>query len=371
MPASWSTQYSTAQAPGLAPLTLWWEFADEGKLPAPLSSNYALTALLPLAMHKGLDLHVAGQVDRILLDNLEEAVAAWTLWRPDLFQHIRLSADQISVQAPRPEQPAALMYSGGVDANFALVAHKEALLGHRQRLIDTAVLVHGFDIPLQDATWFETAFRHALPVLQQFDCQLLRVRTNWREVDVNWEMSHGFGIATVLHQLDGRHGSGFWAADEPYHKEVIPWGNNSISNPLLSAGAHPLRAIGAGYTRSQKIGVIARHDVIRQHLRVCWRQPRNHLNCGICEKCVRTRLALLAHGHDDSAFPGALTPALIEQLHIGNRIQFELMQDVLDIPDSRLPAPLLAALTRRLGDGISPTGRKRRWWPVRVGRSPQ
>jgi hypothetical protein len=211
-----------------------------------LSANHAFTALLPLAMHEAADLHVRGTVDRTLLENLEEVIDAWTLWRPDLFRRIHISADSVTQGCPRPGNDAALMYSGGVDANYALIAHKNALLGHRNRDIRAAVMVQGFDIPLAHGEWFATAKQLARATLDHVSCPLVEVQTNWREVSVDWEMDHGFGITSVLHQLDATFAHGLWAADEPYNREVIPWGSNSISNPLLSGRGFSIRTVGGG-----------------------------------------------------------------------------------------------------------------------------
>lgn len=348
---------------GRKELRLWWRFSGNTLVQPPNSANHALTALLPLAMHEGADLHVRGTVDRTLLENLEEAIDAWTLWRPDLYRPIRISADEVTCATYEPEARAALMYSGGVDANYALVAHKERLLGHRNRDVGTAVLVHGFDIPLSEEQWFAQAKQHAEPILDHFDCPLTVVQTNWRSISVNWEMAFGFGVTTVLHQLERDHGSGLWAADEPYNREVIPWGSNSISNPLLSGGTFPIRCVGSGISRAGKIGVIGQHPIIREHLRVCWRRPQNGQNCGVCEKCVRTRLALQAYGYGDTpAFQGVLAPDMVSKVRIDSAVQFDLMDEVRTVPDSRLSPELQKALNTRLSQYQQREQDQHRWW---------
>lgn len=334
---------------GTREVSLWWRFSGGQAKRAPATCNHALTALLPWAMHHHADLHIHGVVDQTLLENLEEAIDAWTMWRPDLYRRIRLSADQAATMTPDRSAGAALMYSGGVDANYALVAHKEGLLGQRNRDVRTAVMVQGFDIPLSDERWFSVARKHALPILDHFNCPLTEVQTNWRSICIDWEMEHGFGMAAVLHQLGNSYGAGVWAADEPYNREVIPWGSNSISNPLLSSDGFPIRCVGAGINRSAKIGIIGKIDCISTHLRVCWRHPDNGLNCGTCEKCVRTRLALRAHGiHSSTAFEGEVTPDMVTNIVLANRIQFELLEEVVHIPGNQLPAPLMRALHARL-----------------------
>ncbi len=300
-------------------------------------------------MHHGVDLHIRACVDQTLLENAEESIDAWSLWRPDLYRRIRVTADQSCSSIPQTPNRAALMYSGGVDANYSLLAHRLQLLGHRNRCIDAAVLVHGFDIPLADDTWFLKAQQHAALLLQAFDCPLIQVKTNWRSICKNWEMEFGFGVATVLHQLDHDFGCGLWSADLPYHHELTPWGNNSISNPLLSGGSFPIRSVSAGATRVEQLKLISTYPVIREHLRVCWRKPANGLNCGACEKCVRTRLTLLALGYDASnAFEGSLSADTVLSVDLSSQAQSELLEDVLRIPDSKIPPDMLHALQQRI-----------------------
>lgn len=330
------------------PVDLWWQFSGDRVPQAPNTGNHALTALLPWAMHHGVNLHIRASVDQTLLENAEESIDAWSLWRPDLYRRIQVTADQSCSSLAQAPSSAALMYSGGVDANYSLLAHQLKLLGQRTRSIGAAVLVHGFDIPLADDAWFLTAKQHAALLLQEFDCPLVQVRTNWRSICTDWEMEFGFGVATVLHQLDHDFGCGLWSADLPYNHELIPWGNNSISNPLLSGANFHIRSVGAGINRVEKLRLICQYPAVREHLRVCWRKPHNGLNCGTCEKCVRTRLTLMAFGYDAAgAFEGTLSLDTVRQVGLSSRAQSELLDDVLRIPDSRIPPDLLRALQER------------------------
>jgi hypothetical protein len=115
--------------------------------------------------------------------------------------------------------------------------------------------------------------------------------------------------------------------------------------------------------RSTKVGLLAQNDVVRNHLRVCWRNPQNGVNCGVCEKCVRTRLALLAHGVPyTSSFHGELTPAIVSSIDIGNRVQFDLIEEILSIPNSQLPPALGSALRQRLESFEAPPKRDLKKW---------
>jgi hypothetical protein len=86
------------------------------------------------------------------------------------------------------------------------------------------------------------------------------------------------------------------------------WGSHPLLDPNYSSIDLRVRFDSLAPSRLEKTALIADWDVALQHLRVCNRyklyQP-GRLNCGWCEKCLRTMLALLALGVLDqtSAFP--------------------------------------------------------------------
>ena len=69
---------------------------------------------------------------------------------------------------------------------------------------------------------------------------------------------------------------------------------------------------GARHARFQKVRELASWPTALAALRVCPGNPGNELNCGVCEKCLRTRLELLAAGVEETATLGAsLAPGRI------------------------------------------------------------
>ena len=96
------------------------------------NANFAVAAALPTAMSLGRPLHVRGEVDADFLATMEEYMAAWCRWRPDLFQPVAISADVERAAARTAAAGAIMAFSGGLDSTFALHAHKHGMLGRRQ-----------------------------------------------------------------------------------------------------------------------------------------------------------------------------------------------------------------------------------------------
>ena len=76
-------------------------------------------------------------------------------------------------------------------------------------------------------------------------------------------------------------------------------GAHPLSDPLASS--RDLRVVhhGSRSNRLEKIKFIAQKDTsLLELLIVCNKPPAGHLNCGMCEKCLRTKTALKLLGYD-------------------------------------------------------------------------
>jgi hypothetical protein len=314
-----------------------WEHSGDLVPREPRVADFALIAALPYCMNRGANVRIRGGVTASLIEAAEECVDVWSLWRPDLFKRIRLDASEVVSDRAPVGRDSVLAFSGGVDATFALIANRQGLVGHRSRDVKTGVMIHGFDIPVEQPEVFTLSREHARHILSDAGAALSTVRTNWRNYCVDWEMAHGFGIAAVLHQFHGSASHGIIAADEAYSDEELPWGNSSVTNPLLSGVSFPIHTCGGGYTRAEKIREISGYESVRSHIRVCWETLGSGLNCGICEKCVRTRLMFFVAGCDEiPAFPVHLTADAVSRIQIRSEVQRRYFLDILKHPRANL-----------------------------------
>jgi hypothetical protein len=316
---------------------IYWEHSGDFVPHQPPVMDFALVAMLPYCMHRGLDIRILGSVTRSCIEAAEELIDVWTLWRPDLFRKIRLDATDLAADRAPSGRDAILAFSGGVDSTFALAANSQRTIGHRSRDVTAGVLIHGFDIPLDQPELFNKSSGHARYILEEMGSAMSTVRTNWRKYCVDWEMSHAFGIAAALHQYHGTTSSGIFAIDDAYGDEDLPWGNTSVTNPLLSGISFPIQSCGGGSGRVSKVGEIARFKSVRSHIRVCWANLGSGLNCGICEKCVRTRLEFAVAGfHDIPAFPGRLTADMVSRIRIDQKHHRPFFLAILSHPGAAL-----------------------------------
>jgi hypothetical protein len=222
-------------------------------------------------------------------------------------------------------------FSGGVDSVFALLRHHQGHSGRRTCRPIAAVMVQGFDIPLAAKDTFAVAERAARGILEQLSVPLAIVRTNWKEaLSRNWHAEFGAGLVSCLHQFTGLANFGVLGADEDYADLEFPWGSNPVTNHLLSGGKFGIHTEGAGFTRTARVHFIAQFPNAARRLRVCWEGPVTGQNCGICEKCIRTKLNFMASGHDPTVcFDGAPTNADIAGIKTSTPIQIAFLREIL------------------------------------------
>ena len=85
-------------------------------------------------------------------------------------------------------------------------------------------------------------------------------------------------------------------------------------------------------SRLARLAAIADDPVLLNGLRVCYLSPPDKLNCGHCEKCVRTMLQLEALGKLSkcSAFGASLSPVLVDSVDISADAAETMFRELLD-----------------------------------------
>jgi hypothetical protein len=276
---------------------LWYrvEVKREGEL-TNLADPFVL-GILQIAMHAGEDLQVHGTVSPSLLRNLEDFQRAWVVWKPDYYRLITVRADVEHDFSEPGRQDAICCFSGGVDSCFTAYRHARGVSTCFPYPLQTAVLVHGFDIPLKEVDYYESACAKVTCQLNSLDIGLYRVATNFKELSVFWPHAFGTGVASVLSLFQSRYAIGLIAQGVPFSSyQYLVEGSNPMTDPLLSSDAFKIVPDGGGFQRWEKIKVISQWAEGMEHLRVCWEGEKKDSNCCDCEKCIRNILTFRALG---------------------------------------------------------------------------
>lgn len=266
------------------------DFSSEDVLLSASPAALLAAGILP-AMRQGLSLKLDAAVDPVFAANLDSIQCLYAEWN-DAFGRVNILTGG---ESPMPLSPkghrVGLFFSGGVDSFYTLLKHQDE--------ITDLIFVHGFDIRLDDTALYNQAVESIQRVADYFGKRLIRVRTNLRQFigpHADWGLfAHGAALAAVGHLLSGEFGRIYISASE-CASEAAPWGSHPVLDPLWSVPGLTFVHDGREETRVGKIRRIAPSDIALKNLRVCWKNPGGVLNCGRCEKCIRTMIALQIAG---------------------------------------------------------------------------
>ncbi len=328
--------------------TLWYA-SDDLPEPSGPDMDAAAVALMPMARREGVDLHLRGRVARSRLAALEELQDVWGAWPADKWDPASITADEVRDDVPCTGRRGILAFSGGLDAVYSLVAHRAGLLGHRSVPTVRTMFIRRLEFSMVRRDDIERAVAAARAISEEVGAPFTTVETNWRATfSASYPMDHMLGIAGALRVMARPGERLLTSSGAQYGREVVPHGGNVITDRLLGQDAHPVEPTGYGLHRIDKCRAVAHLDSVREGLRVCWQPEAPGENCRTCEKCVRTKLNLLAAGVGEIPALGALDVEDIATIPLKNEIARRNLGVLLDY-ESELGPTIAQAVRDRLG----------------------
>lgn len=150
---------------------IWFKIPEELKSAVSERSDAFLTAAMFHLMSRNENAKVHGPITSSLLFGLHNYMSIWHRWNRDLYHVVDLDCEA-EVTSPEADGDEAIaLYSGGVDASFTALRHARKSAGRFSRNLTTCLMVHGFNISLDDQEHFEQAFglaRESLETLSLF-----------------------------------------------------------------------------------------------------------------------------------------------------------------------------------------------------------
>jgi hypothetical protein len=335
-----------------APSTIFYRFSGLGPEAITPNSDPFLAATLLAAMVSGEDLRIEGRVSERLLTRIETIIDIYAAWTPGAGR-VRVMADADAT--PRGGRQVGLFFSCGVDSFHLLGKNMAGGPGHAEP-VSRLILVHGFDIALENRSLFEETLHHARIVADATAKQLTTVETNLREFSspfTPWGRYFGSGLASVGLALGPMFSRCLIASSLAYH-ELLPWGSHPLLDPLWSTEGTEFIHDGAEASRSAKIQMLGQRPLALANLRVCWLAQGTHFNCGECEKCLRTMIALHIAGALDkcSTFARPLDVQRVRRMELhggapGIRLLEELIRALGTSTQDRALKSALRSVIRR------------------------
>jgi hypothetical protein len=195
-----------------------------------------------------------------------------------------------------PDRPAGTRRAAGVGLFFTAGVDSFHSLFANAAVVTHLINVEGFDIHLDDRERLHGNAAQIDDIARVVGKQIVRVRTNLRQhsgfASMSWERTHGAALAGVGHVLTHTLGCVLVASSDV----PGPHGSHPQLDPLWSSSLLEVTHDSPGVRRLAKVAAIAKHEIVHTHLKVCWENRARSLNCGRCEKCLRTRLQFLVAG---------------------------------------------------------------------------
>lgn len=279
---------------------------DLASLPRSIQLLPAVYAIAPLAWAAG---------GRYSLEGLDErTAAALGLLRAELRRVNPAASWSGEVVAPNPvrvaplpkaRSEAGLLFSTGVDSTSTAIQHRAEALVLISVGLDDDQPVARWRADMAEAERFAAASGKPHVVVRTNARSFVDRAIDQRQPSLRpwWpKVAHGMALcgagAPVVFRygaarlyIAATHGGGF----------ERPWGSTPRLDPLIAIG--DAAVIHDGYERSrfarvQTVVAGSGDDGIPFALRVCHHVTQGARNCGVCEKCVRTQIAIILAGGD-------------------------------------------------------------------------
>ena len=335
------------------------EFGDD------ISCNphaFLIGCIIP-AIHFGEQrIHIDDEIGPGLKEGLQTVMAVMKEWSHGEYRPLRIEA-KIRFSAPniQKQRRAGLFLSGGIDSLAALRANKQNYPEEHPGSIKDCLIVHGFDIGGvvergMKYHVFDRARAALSAVANDAHVTLIPVYTNIRhlcdERDLWLDKFFGAVLASVGHAFASRLHLAYIASsyDIP---NLVPCGSHPLLDPEYSSFDLRIKLSGLSLSRMEKLKLVADWDVAFQNFRVCLANVADRLNCGRCEKCVRTMTELVAIGALDKtqAFvENDVSPDLFSGFKITIRHREPFYQELLPLLKERGRDDLVQTIKSMLAD---------------------
>ena len=288
------------------PLDLYCETEPEfaGSL-NPSPDAFLVACAIPAASSGERRIRIEGSVCPRLGDGLVTAIRQLAVWfGPRPIPEIEPTG---GFDPPVPRNPAcsALFLTGGVDSFHLLNLNRLRFPADHPERFKFGLVVSGMHAPGQERS--DRARRHARRVRESLSrpaaeagITLVPTLTNVLQLqpDVSYLAHEFLGAALVFsaHALSSRLSSIAIASGTSVEK-LFPFASHPMLDPNYGSSALAVRHEGVRFSRSDKLKALFDWETAFRRLIVCGDHPEAPLlNCGRCEKCLRTMVAILALG---------------------------------------------------------------------------
>ena len=251
------------------------------------ASPFLAAVLLPCMKSKE-NIYIDGSVSTEFLHNTEAIMNLVKKWNIGM-SNIKIRCKEVVPDKSNPKFIGEF-FTAGVDSFYTYLKQKKTA-----EKITHLILVHGFDIPLDNKPFFDEVKKTVEKVAQEEKIQAVTLETNIGHIveqRLVWEYSHGGALASAALFLRGGLKKVFVSA-AVRNEELFPYGTHPHLDKLWSTETISFANVGGEYNRLEKImHVVSKSPLALKYLRVCTQNIKGKYNCSHCHKCLMTMIYL-------------------------------------------------------------------------------
>ncbi len=314
---------------------------QDAQLEPNLEAFLALALLPAMKSHSGY-IEADGIISQRFQEGARKFQQVFRTWKPN-YGEVEFKNVQIQPKTRDFIGKKGVFFSGGLDSYNSFLTHLDEL--------SCFIYLDGFDVPLREQLTRRKMIENCRKIGREFGKQAIILETNARhfiESFVTWSYSHGsvMGSAGLLFmpELERLYIAG---AGNPVDRD--PFGSHPDLDPNWSTES--LEFIHeADVTKIDECRLIGRYDVALETVRVCLRFPEKGLNCGKCEKCLRSQVYFQATGVYERcrSFPGPLDLKELGRLKVSHDQQKNLLYKALDLLEEQNTYPKTVQVLKKI-----------------------
>jgi len=195
-----------------------------------------------------------------------------------------------------PKRKSAFFFSGGIDSLATLLRNREIYPKDNENSISYGITAYGLEIEKKEQlSPVETKLD---TIADQAGIERITLKTNVRSLDENWQFWEyqwqGSVLASLAHVFAPSIHLVYIASTIDY-RNLKPYGSHPLIDPVLGSSYMRIVHDGLSMTRLEKVKLVSKYEYALNNLRCCnqvHKYDDEYINCGECEKCMRTMLAL-------------------------------------------------------------------------------
>ncbi len=332
---------------------------------ADLSLNpdaFLVGCLIPAMYFGEKRIILEGAICPYLKEGLETVMAMMQMWSDGRLKPLDIDAPVRSLMKPdHRKDRAAMVLSGGIDSLATLRLNRRHYPEGHPGAIRDGLIIHGFDIGGvvergMKYDVFDRAKRAMAVVAEDAGISLIPVYTNIRHLcdDRSLWLDYFFGavLVAVGHAFSSRINLLYLASSYDL-TNLVPCGSHPLLDPEYASYRLRIRHSHVALSRMAKLEIVSEWDTAFQNFRVCLANVPDRLNCGKCEKCVRTMLGLEGLGVLDKtqAFvENVVTADMLSPFKITIRHRPPFYRELLGFLQARGRDDLVNTIKRKLSD---------------------